>query len=124
MRPSLPSQHLIRTSSSSKTAEIEERRAAGPELWLFKTRDHGALVAVEGHAKKTIQFEIGNPLTAEWMTRRNLVSSLYARLRVIPYEDAQGRAVPGYDLPSSLFNQRQMETWPKWDTSSTRSSKK
>ncbi len=90
---------------NANVAEIEKRRAAGPKLWLFETRDHGALVAAEGEAKKAIQFEIGNPLTAERMTRRRLAAGLYAPLRIVLYEDEQGRAVFEYDLPSSLFGQ-------------------
>ncbi len=96
---------LVQVLIGASAAEIEARRASGPRLWLFETRDHGALVAAEGHAKKAIQFEIGNPLTAERMTRYRLAAGLYAPLRVILYEDELGRAIFEYDLPSSLFNQ-------------------
>ena len=96
---------LIKLLISANAAKIEERRAAGPSLWLFETRDHGALVAAEGHAKKAIQFEIGNPLTAERMTRHRLAAGLYAPLRIVLYEDGHGRAVFEYDLPSSLLSQ-------------------
>jgi hypothetical protein len=96
---------LAKLLIDANTAEIEKWRATGPKLWLFETRDHGALVAAEGHAKKAIQFEIGNPLTAERMTRHRLAAGLYAPLRIVLYEDEQGRAVFEYDLPSSLFNQ-------------------
>ena len=96
---------LIKLLKDADAAEIEERRAAGPKLWLFEPRDHGTLVAAEGHANKPIQFEIGNPLTAERMTRHCLAAGLYAPLRVVLYEDEQGRAIFEYDLPSSLFNQ-------------------
>jgi hypothetical protein len=70
----------------ANAAEIEKWRATGPKLWLFETRDHGALVAAEGHAKKAIQFEIGNPLTAERMTRHRLAAGLYAPLRIVLYD--------------------------------------
>ncbi|MEJ0066091.1 MAG: DUF302 domain-containing protein [Caulobacteraceae bacterium] len=96
---------LTKLLTGANTAQIEERRADGPKLWLFETRDHGALVAAEGRAKKAIQFEIGNPLTAERMTRHRLAAGLYAPLRIVLYEDEQGRAVFEYDLPSSLFSQ-------------------
>jgi hypothetical protein len=96
---------LVKLLMGANAAEIEERRATGPKLWLFEARDHGALVAAEGHAKKAIQFEIGNPLTAERMTRHRLAAGLYAPLRIVLYEDEQGRAVFEYDLPSSLFSQ-------------------
>ncbi len=96
---------LVELLIGANAAVIEERRAAGPKLWLFEIRDHGALVAAEGHAKKAIQLEIGNPLTAERMTRYRLAAGLYAPLRVVLYEDEQGRAIFEYDLPSSLFLQ-------------------
>jgi hypothetical protein len=96
---------LTKLLTGANTEEIGKRRTAGPKLWLFETRDHGALVAAEGHTKKAIQFEIGNPLTAERMTRHRLAAGLYAPLRIVLYEDEQGRAVFEYDLPSSLFSQ-------------------
>jgi len=102
--PALDSR-LLKLLTGANTAEIAERRAAGPKLWLFETRDHGALVGAEGHAKKAIQFEIGNPLTAERMTRHRLAAGLYAPLRIVLYEDELGRAVFEYDLLSSLFDQ-------------------
>jgi hypothetical protein len=95
---------LTKLLIGANSAEIEERRA-GPKLWLFETRDHGALVAAEGREKKAIQLEIGNPLTAERMTRHRLAAGLYAPLRVVLYEDEQGRAAFEYDLPPSLFGQ-------------------
>jgi hypothetical protein len=42
---------------------------------------------------KAMQYEIGNPLTAERMTRYVLGAALYAPLRIVPYEDASGRAI-------------------------------
>jgi len=54
---------------------------------------------------KAMQYEIGNPLTAERMTRYVLGAALYAPLRVVPYEDASGRAIFEYGRPSSLFEQ-------------------
>ena len=96
---------LMELLRGADAAKVEDRRAAGPKLWLFETRDHGALVAAEGQAKRAIQFEIGNPLTAERMTRHRLAAGLYAPLRIVLYEDEQGRAIFEYDLPSSLFSQ-------------------
>jgi hypothetical protein len=94
---------LTKLLIDANTAEIEKWRATGPKLWLFETHDHGALVAAEGQAKKAIR--IGNPLIAERMTRHRLAAGLYAPLRIVLYEDEQGRAVFEYDLPSSLFSQ-------------------
>jgi uncharacterized protein (DUF302 family) len=55
--------------------------------------------------RKTVQYEIGNPLTATEMTRHQLPTALYAPLRVLLYENEAGRAVFEYDRPSSLFGQ-------------------
>jgi hypothetical protein len=85
--------------------KIATARRDWPKLWIFLVRDHGALTAADGQSSKAVQYEIGNPLTAERMTRHVLAAGLYAPLRVILYEDASGRAIFEYDLPSSLFGQ-------------------
>jgi hypothetical protein len=96
---------LITLLIGANTAAIAERRVAGPQLWLFEMRDHGRLIAAEGLAKKAIQFEIGNPLTAERMTRHHLAAGLYAPLRIILYKDELGHAIFEHDLPSALLSQ-------------------
>ena len=44
-------------------------------------------------------------LTASKMTRYRLSAALYAPLRVVLFEDEQGRGVFEYDKPSSFFGQ-------------------
>jgi hypothetical protein len=39
------------------------------------------------------------------MTRHQLAAALYAPLRVVLFEDEQGRGIFEYDRPSSLFGQ-------------------
>jgi hypothetical protein len=85
--------------------KIAVARREWPKLWLFLARDHGQLTAADGHNLKGMQYEIGNPLTAERMTRYALAAGLYAPLRVMLYEDDARRAIFEYDLPSSLFAQ-------------------
>lgn len=85
--------------------KVASARREWPKLWLFLARNHGALTAADGRNSKAIQYEIGNPLTAERMTRHVLAAGLYAPLRVVLYEDESGRAIFEYDLPSSLFGQ-------------------
>jgi uncharacterized protein DUF302 len=80
-------------------------RREWPKLWLFLVRDHGGLTAADGQNSKAMQYEIGNPLTAELMTRHVLAAGLYAPLRVVLFEDKAGKAIFEYDLPSSLFSQ-------------------
>jgi uncharacterized protein (DUF302 family) len=91
-----------------QNGEIERARTRlenGPELAIFFSRDHGGLLQIAGQARKALQYDIGNPLTASKMTRHRLPAGLYAPLRVLLYENAQGHAAFEYDKPSSLFGQ-------------------
>lgn len=93
---------LLRYGESDRARKELER---GPELAIFQTRDHGALLQITGRARKAIQYDIGNPLTASRMTRHQLAAALYAPFRVLLYENDDGRAIFEYDQPSSLFGQ-------------------
>jgi uncharacterized protein (DUF302 family) len=77
----------------------------GPKLSIFLAREHGALLQIAGGKRNAVQYEIGNPLTASKMTRHQLPAGLYAPLRVVLFEDEQGRSVLEYDKPSSFFGQ-------------------
>ncbi len=87
------------------TDRLKQRLEAAPELSIFLKRDHGVLVGLYGKVRDAVQYEIGNPLTASTMTRYRLAAGLYAPLRVIVYERADGGSCIEYDLPSSLFGQ-------------------
>ena len=80
-------------------------RRGARNCFVFLKRDHGALVQVTGRPAKALQYEIGNPLTAMRVTRRQLSAALYAPLRVVLYENAAGGATFEYDRPSTLFGQ-------------------
>ena len=99
----------LELSINAALAGVEEQRATVPEgrpkLFVFLKRDHGALVQVTGRPAKALQYEIGNPLTAMRVTRRQLSAALYAPLRVVLYENAAGGATFEYDRPSTLFGQ-------------------
>src|SRR5215469_8135608 len=86
-------------------ARAKEALQRGPELAIFSARDHGGLLRIAGLARKAVQYEIGNPLTAARMTQHRMAAALYAPLRVLLYENETGRAVFEYDRPSSLFGQ-------------------
>ena len=77
----------------------------GPKLSIFGERDHGALLQIVGSRHSALQYDIENPLTASKMTRHQLSAALYAPLRVVLFEDEQGRGVFEYDKPSSFFGQ-------------------
>jgi uncharacterized protein (DUF302 family) len=78
----------------------------GPSgFMLFRTSDHGALLRLAGQKKKAIQYLVGNPLFAIQMTQHDIRASLYAPLRVLLYENEDGKTCVEYDKPSSLFGQ-------------------
>lgn len=63
------------------------------------------MLAIAGGRRNAVQCDIGNPLTASEMTRHDLGAALYAPLRVVLFEDGQGKAIFEYDKPSSFFSQ-------------------
>ena len=91
--------------------DVEKVRAkieamVGPSgFMLFKTSDHGALMRLAGQKKKAVQYLVGNPLFAIQMTQHDIKASLYAPLRVLIYENEQGKTCLEYDRPSSFFGQ-------------------
>ncbi|VVO32587.1 hypothetical protein PS726_05111 [Pseudomonas fluorescens] len=76
-----------------------------PALSIFGVRDHGALLGIAGLQRHAIQYDIGNPLTASKMSRHHISASLYAPIRVLLREDANGVAAFEYDRPLSVFGQ-------------------
>jgi len=98
------------TSIAEALSNGDQKRAQdyeenGPKLSIFGERDHGALLQIVGNRRNAVQYEIGNPLTASKMTRHQLPAALYAPLRVVLFEDEQGRGILEYDRPSSFFSQ-------------------
>ena len=78
----------------------------GPSgFMLFRASNHGSLLRLVGQKKKAIQYLLGNPLFAIQMTQHDVRASLYAPLRVLLYENEQGKTCVEYDKPSSLFGQ-------------------
>jgi uncharacterized protein (DUF302 family) len=79
---------------------------AGPSgFMLFGTIDHGTLLSVFAESRKAVQYVVGNPLIALQMTQQDVRAGLYAPLRVLVYEDEQGKTCLEYDQPSSVFGQ-------------------
>jgi len=66
---------------------------------------HGDWLALEGGRSNCTNYLIGNVLYAVQMTKVDLASGLYAPLRVVLYEDAEGGSTFEYDRPSTLFGQ-------------------
>ncbi len=72
---------------------------------LFGKRHHGSLLRIVGERRKAVQYVVGNPLFALRMTRHVIRASLYAPLRVLLYENEEGKTCLEYDRPSALFGQ-------------------
>jgi uncharacterized protein (DUF302 family) len=90
---------------SGDQKRAQDYEANGPKLSIFGERDHGALLQISGKKRNAVQYDIGNPLTASKMTRHRLAAALYAPLRVVLFEDEQGKGIFEYDKPSSFFGQ-------------------
>ncbi len=91
---------------NAETARTKIEAMAGPSgLMVFAIYDHGALLRVAGLTRKAVQYVVGNPLDAMQMTQHAIGASLYAPLRVLLYENDEGKACVEYDRPSSLFGQ-------------------
>ena len=82
-----------------------EAMAGSSGFMLFRTSDHGALLRLVGQKRKALQYLVGNPLIAIQMTQHDIRASLYAPLRVLLYENEEGKTCVEYDKPSSLFGQ-------------------
>src|SRR5690348_12048444 len=79
---------------------------AGPGgFMLFATHNHWTLLRLAGQQRKAIQYVVGNPLFVLQMTQHDIRASLYAPLRVLIYENDEGKTCVEYDRPSSLFGQ-------------------
>jgi uncharacterized protein (DUF302 family) len=96
----------LRSGADPEAVRARLEGMAGPSgFMLFRTSDHGALLRLAGQTKKAIQYLLGNPLFAIRMTQHDIRAGLYAPLRVLLYEDAEGKTCVEYDRPSSLFGQ-------------------
>lgn len=83
-------------------AELEQL-AAPTGLSILYSLDHGLALVLEGGPRKAVGYGIGNVLIAASMNKHNLAAGLYAPIRVVLYEGADGTAVFEYDKPSSMF---------------------
>jgi len=93
-------------SADAEGAKARIEAMAGPSgFMLFATHNHGALLRLAGQKRKAIQYVVGNPLFAFQMTQHDIRASLYAPLRVLIYQNDEGKTCVEYDKPSSLFGQ-------------------
>ena len=96
----------LRSGADTEAVRARIEAMAGPSgFMLFRTSDHGALLRLARQHRKAVQYVVGNPLFALRMTQHDIRASLYAPLRVLIYENEEGKTCVEYDRPSSLFGQ-------------------
>ena len=96
----------LRRGDAPEAVRARLEGMVGPSgFMLFRTSDHGALLRLVGQKKKAVQYLVGNPLFAIQMTQHDVRAGLYAPLRVLLYENEDGKTCVEYDRPSSLFGQ-------------------
>ncbi len=101
-----PVYEQLRTEADPEAVRARLEGMAGPSgLMLFRTSDHGALLRLAGQTKNAVQYLLGNPLFAVRMTQYDIRDGLYAPLRMLLYENEEGKTCMEYDRPSSLFGQ-------------------
>jgi uncharacterized protein (DUF302 family) len=76
---------------------------------LFYKIEHSPLLSLRGKTSRASQYTIGNPLLAVQITRHMPEAGLYAPLRLVVYEDEEGRTFVAYDSFVSLLVQYQRE---------------
>ena len=96
---------LVKALDDGEVERAKRFKEQGPELSIFRARDHGAMLKIAGKARNALQYDIGNPVTASLMTRHQLAAALYAPIRVVLYENDAGHGVFEYDQPSTTFGQ-------------------
>ena len=96
----------LAAGGDAEGAKARIEAMAGPSgFMLFASHNHGALLRLAGQKRKAIQYVVGDPLFALQMTQHDIRASLYAPLRVLLYENQEGKTCVEYDRPSSLFGQ-------------------
>src|SRR5258708_6967747 len=96
----------LAASGDTEGVRAKIEAMAGPSgFMLFGTNDHGAPLRLAGQRRRAIQHVVGNPLFALQMTQHDIRASLYAPLRVLIYENEEGKTCVEYDRPSLLFGQ-------------------
>src|SRR5205085_12025537 len=82
----------LAAGGDAEGARAKIEAMAGPSgFMLFASHNHGALLRLAGQQRKAVQYGVGNPLFALQMTQHDIRASLYAPLRVLIYQNDEGR---------------------------------
>jgi uncharacterized protein (DUF302 family) len=78
-----------------------------PGLTIFNKVEHTSLLSLVRKTSRASQYTIGNPLFAIQMTRYTPEVALYVPLKLVVYEDEEGKTFVAYDSIVSLLAQYQ-----------------
>jgi uncharacterized protein (DUF302 family) len=103
-------QHVAAAHASWEqfTQEVEAHIGTSG-LTLFSKVEHSFLLSLVGKTSRATQYTIGNPVLATQMTRHLPEAALYAPLKLVVYEDEEGRTFVAYESFVSLLAQYQRE---------------
>jgi uncharacterized protein (DUF302 family) len=103
-------QQAAATHASWEQYKKEAEAHIGPSgLTFFYKVEHSFLLSLVGKTSRASQYTIGNPLLATQMTKHMPEAALYAPLKLVVYEDEEGRTFVAYDNFISLLVQYQRE---------------
>jgi len=100
--------HIRTLLKQNKVEELHAalQKAAGNDgLVIHYIGLHGDWLVLKGQRKHGTEYFTGNILTAVEMTNVNMAAGLYAPLRIMVYENAQGGTTIEYDKPSTQLSQ-------------------
>jgi uncharacterized protein (DUF302 family) len=100
--------HIRTLLKEDKVDELRAavQKAAGKDgLVIHYIGVHGDWLALKGKRANGTEYFTGNVLTATEMTSVNMAAGLYAPLRIMVYENAQGGTTIEYDKPSTQLGQ-------------------
>ena len=74
-------------------------------MMIMATVDQGNMLSITGLKLKATLFLVGNPTVGKKVFEQTHAAGLYLPLRVLVYEDTNGKTYVSYDKPSSLLAQ-------------------
>ena len=100
---------IAATASWELVTQTIEERIGASGLTIFSKVEHSPLLSLVGKTSRATQYTIGNPLFATQMTMYMPEAALYAPLKLVVYEDEEGRTFVAFDSFTSLLVQYQQE---------------
>lgn len=103
-------EHLYETHASwEQVTQSIEPLVGSSGFLIFSTFDDTVLLSMVGKPTKARLYILGNPLLAIHMLQHVPEVALYVPLRLVVYQDEQGRVFASYDQPSSVLGSYENE---------------